>query len=150
MFEENNNANVIVNVRDQRTRTFTNGDSWLPGIDMSAGEEIEITLEFNWQRSGITKDWSLTAWGTDGGEVTVRHSAGHDTKNFSFTPKGEMDDNWVANHVEQPRESPDAEIAFEVENDLDEFKQKLDEMLGIIEITPEHQETEPSPVVEVN
>jgi hypothetical protein len=61
---------------------------------MQAGEEVEITVEFNWQRAGVTRDWSLTAWGTGEGNVRVRHSEGHKTRNFAFTPKGQMDEGW--------------------------------------------------------
>ena len=50
IFDDNAVANVIVNERDDEMRTFTNGDGWLPGIEMEAGEEIEVTVEFNWQR----------------------------------------------------------------------------------------------------
>ena len=58
-------------------------------MEFEAGEEIEIFVEFNFERRGITKDWSVTAWGTDG-RVEVRHSKGYKTKHFSYTPKGGM------------------------------------------------------------
>lgn len=87
MANENEHKNVIKNVRDNKTKKFTNGASWLRSIEINAGEEVEILVEFNWWRKGVTKDWSVTAWGESGGEVTVRHSKGIPTKTFAYTPK---------------------------------------------------------------
>ena len=42
---------------------------------MQADEEIEIMIELNFNRKGVTKDWSVTVWG-EKGEVSVRHSEG--------------------------------------------------------------------------
>ena len=56
-------------------RAFSNGDGWLPSLEFDAGEEIEIVAEFNFNRRGVTKDWSVTAWG-EKGKVEVRHSKG--------------------------------------------------------------------------
>ena len=73
--EDNQSANVIKNLRDNKTKTYTitHGAGWLRDIEFDAGEEIEILVEYNWARNGVTKDWALTAWG-DAGEVTVRHA----------------------------------------------------------------------------
>ena len=46
---------------------LTHGVGWHLDIEMNAGEEIEFLVELNWNLRGITKDWSLTAWGEDGG-----------------------------------------------------------------------------------
>lgn len=46
---------------------LTHGVGWHLDIEMNAGEEIEFLVELNWNQRGITKDWSLTAWGEDGG-----------------------------------------------------------------------------------
>ena len=46
-------------------------------------------MELNFSRRGITKDWSVTAWGTKG-PVQVRHSSGVASRHFSYTPNGEM------------------------------------------------------------
>ena len=46
---------------------LTHGVGWHLDIEMNAGEEIEFLVELNWNIRGITKDWSLTAWGEDGG-----------------------------------------------------------------------------------
>ena len=84
---ENKHKNVIQNVRDDKSKSFTNGASWLRSIEINAGEEVEILVEFNWWRKGVTKDWSVTAWGENGGEVSIRHSKGIQTKTFAYTPK---------------------------------------------------------------
>ena len=86
--EENANVNVLKNLRDNKTKTFsiTHGVGWLRDIEFDAGEEIEILVEYNWNRRGITKDWSVTAWG-DTGEVTVRHSKSIRSEHFAYTPK---------------------------------------------------------------
>ena len=76
-----------MNVRDGKEKKFTNGAKWLRSIELGAGEEIEILVEFNWWRTGVTKDWSVTAWGESGAEVTVRHSKGIPSEHFAYTPK---------------------------------------------------------------
>ena len=70
-------------------RAFSSGDGWLPSLEFDAGEEIEVVVEFNFNRRGVTKDWSLTAWGEDG-KVEVRHSKGIKSRHYSYTPKGGM------------------------------------------------------------
>ena len=104
IFDENATVNVIKNERNNRTRTFTNGDGWLPSLDFDAGEEVMITVEFNWVRQGVTKDWALTAWGTDGGAVYVRHDKGYESKHFNFTPNGGM------GQISKPEEGPGPQI----------------------------------------
>ena len=76
-------------MRDEKERAFNTGDGWLPFLAFEAGEEIEILVEFNFNKKGITRDWSVTAWGEEG-EVEVRHSKGIESKHFSYTPKGKM------------------------------------------------------------
>lgn len=88
---KNSNAreNVIVNSRDNTKKTFTNGAGWLDVMDFEAGEEVEILVEFNWNRKGVTRDWSLTVWGVEG-EVTVRHSQNLSSKHFAYTEKAQV------------------------------------------------------------
>jgi len=90
IFDDKATKNVIVREKDGEKNTFEDGDEWLSAIVFEAGEEIEITVEFNWDRLGITKDWAVTAWGVEGGDISVRHSDEIETENFSYTPKGEM------------------------------------------------------------
>ena len=63
IFEANENQNIIMSKTHKRIQRFTNGAGWLPAIEMLEGEELEIVVEFNWARSGVTRDWSLVAWG---------------------------------------------------------------------------------------
>ena len=53
---------------------------------VSAGESFTVEVEFNWNRSGITRDWSVTAWG-ESGPVSVTHDQGIATDSLPFTPK---------------------------------------------------------------
>lgn len=42
-------------------------------LSMGKGETRQINVAFDWTRENVTKDWSLTAWGTTS-PVQVRHS----------------------------------------------------------------------------
>ena len=86
---------MVINVRDNDKKEFTNGAGWLEVMDLKAGEEVEIIVEFNWTRKGVTKDWSLTAWGEDG-DLNVRHSNDIDSNQFAYTEKErvELGDEW--------------------------------------------------------
>ena len=57
---------------------------------MEAGETIEIILEFNWARTGVTRDWSLVVWGEET-KVSVEHSSGVESAHFVNVPKGKLD-----------------------------------------------------------
>jgi hypothetical protein len=52
------------------------GGKWLSPITLAAGESKEYTVMLNWNREGVQKDWSLTAWGTKGDQwgIEVTHS----------------------------------------------------------------------------
>ena len=105
VFEANSNPNVIKTVRDEKTKTFTNGAGWLREISFKVDEEVEILVEFNWARKGVTKDWSVTAWG-EIGLVSVRHSEGIESEHFSYTKKGEMIMDYVPKVIEEVEENP--------------------------------------------
>ena len=89
VLEENFTKHVISETKTGHERAFTSGAGWLPSLDLEAGEEIEIRMELNFERRGITKDWSVTAWGTEG-PVQVRHASDIESRHFSYTPNGEM------------------------------------------------------------
>ena len=55
---------------------------------VTAGESFTVEVEFNWNRSGITKDWSVTAWG-ETGPVSVTHDQGISSDSYPFTPKAD-------------------------------------------------------------
>lgn len=42
---------------------------------MTAGQTFDIELEFDWTNPDISKDWSLTAWGVGGGDLTIAHES---------------------------------------------------------------------------
>ena len=58
----------------------------MPSGIVKAGETAEFEVELNWNRPGITKDWSVTAWG-ESGFVSVTHSDGIPSQHLPFTPK---------------------------------------------------------------
>jgi hypothetical protein len=84
---DNSVKHVIRNSRDDTQTEFDHGSGWLDVIEFRQNEEIAMFVEFNWNKRGITKDWSLTAWGTEGGKVTVRHDQGLASEHFPFTEK---------------------------------------------------------------
>lgn len=42
---------------------------------MNAGEEVSLYAEWNWTDERDAKDWSVTAWGTEG-SVTIVNKNG--------------------------------------------------------------------------
>ena len=59
-------------------------------MSVEAGESFEVEVEFNWEREGITKDWTLTVWG-EKGAVTVEHTNPDLTsESFPYTPKSDQ------------------------------------------------------------
>jgi len=42
-------------------------------IEMNTGDEVNIAVVFDWTRDNVTKDWSVTAWGTNS-KPEVTHS----------------------------------------------------------------------------
>ena len=55
---------------------------------MEEGEEIELLVEFNWNKPGVTKDWSVSVWGEEGAAFVVHTDA--ISEHFSFTEVGDM------------------------------------------------------------
>lgn len=62
------------------------GTGWLNGIEIPAGETFRFSVNFDWNRPEIVKDWSFTAWGTKS-KVEVRHSEGIESKSLPFITK---------------------------------------------------------------
>ena len=77
---------MLFNNKSKTATGWQAGDAWLPKLYLSAGESFEVEVEFNWEREGITKDWSVTAWGESGG-VTVVHNDGLPSDSLPYTPK---------------------------------------------------------------
>ena len=74
---------------NKKTRSATGweaGDIWFPRMYVSAGEKVQIEVELNWNRPGITKDWSVTSWG-ESGHVTVLHDDGIPSDHLPYTPR---------------------------------------------------------------
>ena len=57
---------------------------------------VEIEVEFNWDRTGINKDWSVTAWGDKGG-VSVNHLNGIESDSLPYVPKGSR--SWESSRI---------------------------------------------------
>ena len=54
----------------ERASSFYSGERWLEPIDLLPGQVQDYIVELNFQAKGITKDWSVGAWG-EFGEVEV-------------------------------------------------------------------------------
>lgn len=77
---------MLFNNKSRQAIGWEAGDAWLPKIFVRAGESFEVEIEFNWDREGITKDWSVTAWGEEG-NVTVVHNEGLRSDNMPHASK---------------------------------------------------------------
>ena len=51
--------------------SFYSGERWLSPIELQPGQVQDYIVELNFQAIGVTKDWSVGAWG-ENGEVEVR------------------------------------------------------------------------------
>ena len=78
--------NMLFNNKSRTAMSFEAGDAWLPKIYVKAGESFEVEVEFNWEREGVTKDWSITAWG-EKGAVSVEHSEGIESDALPYQAK---------------------------------------------------------------
>ena len=74
---------MIFNNKTKIASSWLAGDIWLPRVEAKAGEKVSIEVELNWNLSGVTKDWSVSAWGEEGG-VTVIHDEGYLSDSFPF------------------------------------------------------------------
>ena len=79
--------NMIFDNKRRTARSWEAGDIWLPKMFLLAGESVEIEVELNLERKGVSKDWSVTAWGEQGG-VTVTHNDGLASDSLPYQPKG--------------------------------------------------------------
>lgn len=97
---------MIFNNKTRSAQGWEAGDVWLPKMFLSAGESVEIEVELNLDRAGVTKDWSLTAWGVQGG-VTVTHNDGLTSDSLPYQPKGGASVP-ISTHMtpKQPKEDP--------------------------------------------
>ena len=77
---------VFFNKKNKSATPWQAGDVWSPRLYVQAGESFTVEVEFNWNRAGITKDWSVTAWG-ESGPVSVTHDGGIRSDSLPFTPK---------------------------------------------------------------
>ena len=57
-------------------RSFRNGERWMPVITLGPGDSATYIIELDLNKKGMTKDWSITAWGENGPlEVKVNGKA---------------------------------------------------------------------------
>ena len=87
---------IVFNKHTREKMTWEQGSNWLPKLFLSAGQTIEIEVELNWDRTGITKDWSVTAWGEKGG-VSVNHQDGITSDSLPYVPKDSY--SWKSSRV---------------------------------------------------
>ena len=55
---------------DNRVYTFWNDSRWMDAIEFDVDEVKTYEIELDLDRKGLSKDWSVTAWG-ESGEVQV-------------------------------------------------------------------------------
>ena len=55
---------------------YHKSSKWLDRFLLGPGDEQEVTVILDWNRQGVKKDWSVTAWGTGGKAVSVKHTHG--------------------------------------------------------------------------
>ena len=79
--------NIVVNQTTRDRMGWENGTNWLPSMVVSRGEAVDIAVEFNWEREGLTHDWSVTVWGEVGG-VSVTHNDGIASDSLPYVPIG--------------------------------------------------------------
>ena len=57
---------------------FREGEKWMRPITLGAGQSQTYTIELDLNKTGMTKDWSFTAWGENGPvEVNVAGKSKH-------------------------------------------------------------------------
>ena len=78
---------MLFDNKRRTARSWEAGDIWLPKLFMSAGESVEFEVEINLERKGVSKDWSVTAWG-ESGNVTLTHNDGLMSDSLPYQPKG--------------------------------------------------------------
>ena len=75
-------------------KSFHTGEAWIDAFNLGPGEEEEFIIEMALQRDGMSKDWSVTAWGENGSvKVTVggltSDSFPYIKRNDSYLPQDE-------------------------------------------------------------
>ena len=104
--------NLIINHATRERMNWENGSNWLPKMSLKAGQVIDIEVEFNFDIAGITKDWSVSAWG-ESGPVTVTHESGSTSDSLPFVPKNAQ--TWLQgqeNGLQQPSSYQDDGLAM--------------------------------------
>jgi len=76
---------------DSERKAFWVEDGWLKPVWMESGETRTLNLLFDWEREGVVKDWSATAWG-ENGEVKVMHNDGIPTRHMPSSGLRESQD----------------------------------------------------------
>ena len=66
----------------ERASSFYSGERWIEPIDLLPGQVQDYIVELNFEARGITKDWSVGAWG-EFGEVEVT-LPGRTSSSFPF------------------------------------------------------------------
>ena len=65
----------VIEVEGHDTRTFQEGTMLVTPFELTAGEEINVFLEMDYNRPDMKKDVSVVVWG-DKGEVCIQHKDG--------------------------------------------------------------------------
>lgn len=68
-------AHFVAYLNLDQGKQWDSGSGSFDPYQAEAGEEIEITLEIDWTRPHMAKDFAVTAWG-EVGKVTITESSG--------------------------------------------------------------------------
>ena len=134
---------MIFDNKRRTARSWEAGDIWLPKMFLLAGESVEIEVELNLERKGVSKDWSVTAWGEQGG-VTVTHNDGLASDSLPYQPKGGSFAIAPAAPQSAPASIPTLEIPeiySSIELDIPEISSSIP-TLEVPEIAPSKNEAE--------
>ena len=87
------------------SRIFQSGEKWFQPFELGPGEEEKFTVEWALHLDGISKDWSVTAWGEVGSvQVTV------DNKTSTSFPLVKPDDSRLPADEGADGERTDGEV----------------------------------------
>jgi hypothetical protein len=69
---------------DNRVYTFWNDSRWVRPLEFDAGETKNFIIELDLNREGLSKDWSVAAWGEMGPVKVEVEAKGPDTDKFPY------------------------------------------------------------------
>lgn len=103
---------------DQYVRTFKYGAAQAPSFQMSAGQTISLTTEWNFTNSERNNDWSVVAFG-ESGTVTLTSSLGASDSLPVITKQDGSGDNNDEEEEDVPEEEEEEDVPIEEDDEED-------------------------------